>query len=52
MATGRLDPELERRVALLEKPENQGKDYDAAAWLALILLGIALPLIALFIGRA
>ena len=26
-----LHPELERRVALLEKPENQGDDYDATA---------------------
>jgi hypothetical protein len=51
MASGQLEPELERRVALLEKPDNQGKDYDGAAWAALILFGIALPLIALLIGR-
>lgn len=52
MKTGQLEPELERRVALLENPDNQGKDYDGAAWLALILLGVALPIIALLIGRA
>lgn len=51
MATGQLEPELERRVALLEKPANQGQDYDGAAWAALIILGVALPLLALLIGR-
>jgi hypothetical protein len=46
-----LHPELERRVALLEKPENQGEDYDATAWVILIGLGVVLPIIALMLGR-
>ena len=46
-----LHPELERRVALLEKPENQGGDYDATSWVILIGLGVVLPIIALMLGR-
>lgn len=46
-----LHPELERRVALLEKPENQGDDYDATAWVILIGLGVVLLIIALMLGR-
>ncbi len=46
-----LPPELERRIRLLEDPSNQGQDYDGAAWAALIVLGIILPVIALLIGR-
>lgn len=47
-----LHPELERRVNLLEQSENQGQDYDASAWAVLIILGIILPIIALWLGRA
>ena len=47
-----FDVELERRVALLEQPENQGRDYDAVAWLILLLLGVVVPIIALYWGRA
>ena len=47
-----LHPELERRVKLLERSENQGQDYDASAWAVLIILGIVLPIIALWLGRA
>jgi hypothetical protein len=46
-----LHPELERRVALLEKPETQGEDDDAMAWVILIGLGVVLPIIALMLGR-
>jgi hypothetical protein len=35
--------ELERRVALLSDPAQQGEDFDAASWFWLVLLGIALP---------
>lgn len=51
MTRKELHPELERRVALLEKPENQGEDYDATAWAILIGLGVVLPIIALWLGR-
>lgn len=51
MAQDALHPELERRLALLQKPENQGEDYDLAAWLILIGLGVVLPIIALWLGR-
>ena len=51
MAQDALHPELERRLALLQKPENQGEDYDLTAWLILIGLGIVLPIIALWLGR-
>lgn len=51
MADQRLHPELERRVALLENPENQGEDYDATAWLILIGLGVLLPIVVLWMGR-
>ncbi len=47
-----FDAELERRVVLLEQPENQGRDYDAVAWLILLLLGVVVPIIALYWGRA
>ena len=51
VAPKELHPELERRVALLEKPENQGEDYDVTAWIILIGLGVVLPIIALMLGR-
>lgn len=51
MAQEKLHPELERRLRLLEEPQNQGQDYDGLAWAALIGLGIVLPVIALLIGR-
>ncbi len=51
MAPKGLHPELERRVALLEKPENQGGDYDTTAWLILIGLGVVLPIVVLWLGR-
>ncbi len=51
MAREKLHPELERRLRLLEDPQNQGKDYDSLAWVVLIGLGIVLPVIALLIGR-
>ncbi len=47
-----LHPELERRVKLLERPENQGQDYDGSAWAVLIILGVVLLIIALWLGRA
>ena len=51
MAEERLQPELERRLRLLEDRRNQGDDYDGAAWAALIGFGVLLPILALVIGR-
>ncbi|WP_162911354.1 hypothetical protein [Shinella zoogloeoides] len=51
MAEERLQPELERRLRLLEDPRNQGEDFDGVAWAALIGLGVLLPILALLIGR-
>jgi hypothetical protein len=45
-----LVPELERRVAVLEDPAQQGADFDAVSWLWLILLGIVGPLALLIWG--
>jgi len=47
----KMHPELERRLKLLEKPQNQGHDFDGLAWVALIGLGVVLPIIAIVIGR-
>jgi len=38
-----LDPELERRIAALEQPENQGRGFGAADWAWLALLGVVFP---------
>jgi len=46
-----MDPELERRITLLEEPGNQGQDFDGVAWFVFILLGVALPIVALWWGR-
>jgi len=51
MTQEKLHPELERRLGLLAEPANQGQDYDGMAWAVLVGLGVALPIIALLIGR-
>jgi hypothetical protein len=38
-----LDPELERRIAALEQPENQGRGFGGADWGWLALLGVIFP---------
>ena len=43
MASPVLHPDLERRVAELEKEANQGAGFTAADWFWLIALGIAGP---------
>jgi hypothetical protein len=50
MATGRLDPELERRVAALENPAGQGDDFDGASWFWLLVLGVILPVLVIIWG--
>ncbi|HIE4271992.1 TPA: hypothetical protein ACXM68_001135 [Pseudomonas aeruginosa] len=39
-----LPVELERRIALLAKEENQGADLDGITWFWIILLGAIFPL--------
>ncbi|HEX9447360.1 MAG TPA: hypothetical protein VF920_05245 [Dongiaceae bacterium] len=48
--TRQLSPELERRVAVLEDPAQQGADFDGSSWFWLILLGIVGPLALLVWG--
>jgi hypothetical protein len=50
MSTQTLDPELERRIAELENPANQGASFGAIDWMWLIALGVALPAVILFWG--
>jgi hypothetical protein len=45
-----LPPELERRIAALEDPENQVQEFDRASWDWLYVLGGLLPLILLIAG--
>ncbi|WP_178119471.1 hypothetical protein [Pseudomonas sp. SCB32] len=42
--------ELERRLRLLEDPDEQGDDFDAMSWFWLLLLGLVLPVVALVAG--
>jgi hypothetical protein len=39
-----FDPELERRVRVLEAPAEKGSGFTGRDWLAFILLGVALPI--------
>ena len=50
MASQELHPDLERRVAELEKEANQGTGFTAADWFWLIALGIAGPTALLYWG--
>jgi hypothetical protein len=43
MSNPKLHPELERRIAELENPENQGASFGGSDWLWLALLGVVLP---------
>lgn len=45
-----LHPELERRIAELEKPENQGTGFGGIDWLWLMALGIVGPAVLLAWG--
>jgi hypothetical protein len=44
-----LPPQLEARIAAIENAAATS-DFDAASWLWMILLGVAIPLILLAIG--
>ncbi|MDB6086797.1 MAG: hypothetical protein JWN43_4678 [Gammaproteobacteria bacterium] len=52
---GRSDPdalpaELERRIAILEDPANQGAEFDASSWMWLVVLGLLIPIAILIWG--
>lgn len=45
-----LPPELERRIAELENPANQGAGFTALDWLLLLLTGVIGPGLILWWG--
>lgn len=45
-----IHPELERRLAELEKPEMQGDGFGMIDWVWLIALGVAGPAVLLLWG--
>lgn len=44
-----LPPQLEARIAAVENAAPRS-DFDAASWLWMILLGVAIPLILVAVG--
>lgn len=50
MAREALHPELERRIAVLEKPENQGAGFGSIDWVWLMALGVVGPALLLIWG--
>ena len=50
MAATRLPDELERRIAELENPANQGGGFTAVDWAWLAALGIVGPVLLLIWG--
>lgn len=50
MADSTLPAELERRIAELEDPANQGSGFTAADWALLALTGIVAPALLLWWG--
>jgi hypothetical protein len=45
-----LPAELERRIAILEDPANQGAEFDTSSWMWLLVLGLLLPIVVLVWG--
>lgn len=45
-----LHPELERRIASLERPENQGAGFRGIDWVWLLALGVVGPVLLLIWG--
>jgi hypothetical protein len=45
-----LPAELERRIAILEDPANQGAEFDASSWMWLLVLGLLMPIAILVWG--
>jgi len=42
--------ELERRLAILEDPNNQGEDFGTVDWVWLFVLGVGFPAVLLIWG--
>ena len=45
-----ISPELEQRIAALERPENQGEGFGTKDWIWLMLLGVIGPALLLIWG--
>ncbi len=45
-----LPAELERRLAILEDPREQGSDFDGLSWFWLLVFGLALPVACFILG--
>lgn len=50
MAADRLHPDLERRIAELERESNQGTGFTAVDWFWLVSLGVIGPALLLVWG--
>lgn len=53
MATSKKEAEraeLERRLEILERPEEQGEGFDTADWIWLAVLGVIFPIALLIWG--
>ncbi len=50
MSTQGLHPELERRIATLEKESNQGAGFTGIDWVWLLALGVVGPVLLLIWG--
>ncbi|MEG6507402.1 hypothetical protein V6C03_00270 [Methyloligella sp. 2.7D] len=50
MSEQSFPPELERRIAELEKPENQGAGFTKGDWIFLIATGVVGPVLLLIWG--
>jgi hypothetical protein len=50
MAHETLPAELEQRIAVLEKPENQGAGFGGIDWVWLMVLGVIGPALILIWG--
>lgn len=50
MSEQSFPPELERRIAELEQPENQGDGFTRGDWIFLLFAGVVAPLLLLIWG--
>ena len=50
MSSQGIHPELERRLAELEKPEMQGSGFGGIDWIWLLVLGAIIPALLLMWG--
>ncbi len=50
MAKEKLDPELERRIKLVEDPAYEGESLNKMDYMALLVVGVIIPFILMFWG--